>query len=212
MTCPLCSAKTVADYCRDTVREYLRCDRCGLVFVPGRFHLSPEDEKKRYDLHRNAPDDPGYRGFLNRLFIPVNERLAPASTGLDFGSGPEPLLSRMFGEAGHTMRSYDPFYGPFSIPGEQRFDFITASEVVEHLRQPRKELDQLWALLRPGGFLGIMTQPLVEQSAFPAWHYKNDRTHILFFSPPTFLWLAEHWGADLTFPEKDLVIFRKRRA
>jgi len=52
---------------------------------------------------KNSPDDPRYRAFLSRLFIPLNERIAPESCGLDFGSGPGPTLSVMFEEQGHTM-------------------------------------------------------------------------------------------------------------
>ena len=33
--------------------------------------------------------------------------------------------------------------------------YNTATEVVEHLRHPGKELDRLWSLLKPGGNLGI---------------------------------------------------------
>jgi hypothetical protein len=210
--CRLCMSDVVREFWRDDRREYLRCDVCGLVFVPSRHFLSADAEKRRYDLHRNDPADGGYRRFLLRLFTPLHQCLAPASVGLDFGSGPEPLLSRMFAEAGHAMKRFDRFYEPSPAVLEQRYDFITASEVVEHLQEPARELDRLWGCLKPGGRLGIMTQPVVERNAFPQWHYKNDLTHVCFFSPLTFAWLADRWKAELTFPEKDVALFRKREA
>ncbi len=180
-----------------------------MVFVlPDQF-LSPEAEKAVYDQHQNSPDDVAYRHFLGRLFEPVSQRIAPHSTGLDFGSGPGPTLSVMFTEAGHTMRIYDPFYAPDTTPFQQHYDFITTSEVAEHLHQPRQELDRLWSCLKPKGVLGIMTKRVEDQAAFSLWHYKNDPTHVCFFSMETFAWLAAYWGAELTVCGKDVVVFRK---
>jgi SAM-dependent methyltransferase len=200
----------VREFWRDKRRDYLHCQVCGMVFVPPRQFLSAEDEKKRYDLHRNSPLDLKYRRFLSRLFIPLDQCLPPGSFGLDFGSGPAPVLSRMFEEAGHSMTIFDRYYEPVPAVLEKQYDFITATEVVEHLHDPRQELEQLWACLKPGGRLGIMTQPVMEQDSFPKWHYKNDLTHVCFFSAATFTWLAVRWNADLTFPERDVALFRKR--
>jgi len=208
--CPLCGSTDAREYCRDQRRLYLRCGVCSLVFVPAGQHLSPDDEKKRYDLHRNASDDQGYCTFLRRMADLLQKRLAPGSEGLDFGSGPEPLLATIFREAGHTMAIYDRFYEPVPTVLECQYDFITATEVVEHLHEPRTELDRLWNCLRPGGWLGIMTRSAAERDAFPAWHYKNDLTHICFFSPETFRWLARRLNVEPEFPESDIVLFRKR--
>jgi hypothetical protein len=169
--------------------------------------LTLKEEKAVYDLHQNAVDDPRYRRFLGRLFVPLSQRLAPNSCGLDFGSGPEPTLSVMFKEAGYSMEIYDPFYAPEIKPLQSQYDFITASEVVEHLHHPRRELDRLWSCLKPNGLLGIMTKRVIDQEAFSRWHYKNDPTHVCFFSIETFRWLANHWCATLTVPENDVVLF-----
>lgn len=208
--CPLCRSNDVRNHSRDRRRDYYRCQVCRLVFVPPRQFLSAEEEKKRYDLHRNSPDDPGYRRFLSRMFIPLQQWLAPGSHGLDFGSGPEPTLSRMFEEAGHTMTLFDHFYEHAPAALEQQYDFITATEVVEHLHDPRKELDRLWACLKEGGWLGIMTGHIVEDEAFSQWHYKNDPTHVCFFSRQTSAWLALQWNAEMTFADGDVVFYRKR--
>jgi hypothetical protein len=208
--CPLCRTGAVGEYYQDKRRNYLRCTECGLVFVPSSQFLSAADEKKRYDLHRNSPDDADYCRFLGRLFIPLHQRLAPGSIGLDFGSGPEPVLSRMFAEAGHSMTIFDHYYEHVPAALERQYDFITASEVVEHLREPGKELDRLWACLKRNGWLGIMTKFAVGRAAFPEWHYKNDLTHICFFCPEAFTWLAAAWNADLIFPDDDVVLLQKR--
>lgn len=131
------------------------------MFVPPVQFLSEEDEKGRYDLHQNSPYDQGYRRFLHCIFIPMRNLLAPGSRGLDFGSGPWPTVSIMFEEIGHSMAIYDHFYARNPSALEKQYDFITATEVVEHLHNPQNELDRLWACLKPGGRLGIMTKPLL---------------------------------------------------
>lgn len=180
------------------------------MFVPSRFFLSSSAEKKRYDLHRNASDDPGYRRFLSRLFAPLHACLSPGSSGLDFGSGPEPVLARMFEQAGHAVTIFDRYYAPSPAAFEGRYDFITACEVAEHFHDPGPELDRLWSCLEPGGMLGVMTRPAPGPEDFPAWQYKNDLTHVCFFSPATFRWLAARWDAEVTFPDHDVALFRKR--
>lgn len=207
--CPLCGASGAISFHTDRQRDYFRCPECALVFVPPSQFLSPDEEKSRYELHENDPSNEGYRRFLSRLFTPLSERLEPRSHGLDFGSGPGPTLSRMFEEAGHTMDIYDPFYAPNPHVFERQYDFITASEVVEHLHRPREELDRLWSMLKPCGWLGIMTKRVTDVAAFTRWRYKNDDTHVIFFSRATFAWLADRWTAELLFDGADVALYRK---
>ncbi|WP_416139979.1 class I SAM-dependent methyltransferase [Halomonas sp. HK25] len=208
-TCPLCASDDTACYHRDARREYHQCHRCALVFVPPAFRLGPEEERAVYDQHENSPDDPGYRRFLSRLCDPLRERLAPGARGLDFGAGPGPTLSVMFEEAGHPMAIYDPFYALDAGVFEQTYDFITATEVVEHLFEPGRELSRLVGLLRPGGWLGLMTKRVTDRGAFAGWHYILDPTHVAFFSEATFRWLADELGMTVAFPAADVVLLQK---
>jgi SAM-dependent methyltransferase len=195
--CPLCAGKDIAPYHSDRARDYLACRTCDLVFVPPARHLRKADEKAYYDLHDNRPDDPGYRRFLSRLFDPLNERLAPRSRGLDFGCGPGPTLSKMFEEAGHAMALYDPHYADDASVLADAYDFITLSEVIEHLADPGRDLDRLWACLNDGGWLGIMTKRVRDPEAFKTWHYITDPTHIAFYSEATFAWLVGRLSVPL---------------
>lgn len=207
--CLLCEAPNADAFHHDNQRDYFRCQTCHLIFVPPEQHLSANAEKAEYDLHQNSPNDLGYRRFLSRLFIPMQVQLPPHSHGLDFGSGPGPTLSVMFREAGHTMAIFDPFYAPDNTVFDHQYDFITATEVVEHLRNPQMELNRLWDRLKPGGILGIMTKLALDVDAFARWHYKNDLTHICFYSRETFRWLAGQWGVEAIFVGKDVILFRK---
>jgi len=207
-TCPLCRQSQGEFFFADR-RNFFRCSICGLVFVLPEQFLSSQEEKAVYDQHENSPDDVRYRQFLSRMFEPMISRLLPGSKGLDYGSGPGPTLSIMFEEAGHPMSIYDPFYAPDADSLSRQYDFITATEVVEHLHQPLEDLNRLWNCLKPNGWLGLMTKRVASPSDFATWHYKNDPTHVCFFSMKTFQWLAAYWKAELIVAGNDVVLFRK---
>ena len=212
--CPLCRGGDIAEYHRDQRRDYLHCGTCDLVFVPPARHLSPQAQKAYYDLHDNQPDDAGYRRFLGRLFEPLNQRLARGARGLDAGCGPGPALAAMFAEAGYPVALYDPIYAPDASVLKGPYDFISLSEVVEHMAEPGRDLDRLWAALGPGGWLGIMSKRVRDPAAFKTWHYITDPTHISYFSEVTFRWLCARWtsqgtAASLVIAGDDVVLIEK---
>ncbi len=219
MPCPLCSTPSPSLFFEDSRRPYFQCQTCGLIFVPSAHYLSPHEEKARYDTHQNDPHDPGYRRFLARLQVPLvqllerdkhqawSRELGPR--GLDFGSGPGPTLSVMLEESGCTMSLFDRFYANDPSVLQESYDFITATEVVEHLHEPGRECDRLWGCLKPGGYLGIMTKRAGDRKAFATWHYIRDLTHVCFFSRATFVWLARRWSASVRFIGNDVVILQK---
>lgn len=213
-SCILCNNSEIQHFYKDGSETYgsdfYQCQRCKLIFAPPKNRPSRENEFSRYETHENDPEDEEYRNFLSQLFDPLNNKLEPESKGLDFGSGPGPTLHLMFEEAGHDMQIYDPFYDDNPSVFDQAYDFITATEVVEHLFNPGKEFDQLWQCLRPGGFLGIMTKIAEDDVDFFAdWHYRLDLTHVTFYTKKTFRWLADKWNADLTFHGDRVIIFQK---
>jgi 2-polyprenyl-3-methyl-5-hydroxy-6-metoxy-1,4-benzoquinol methylase len=209
-SCPLCNQKDVDHYHSDKNREYLQCNHCRLVFVPHCFWLNPEDEKAIYDLHTNDADDTGYRKFLSRLTIPLLEKLQSRSNGLDFGCGPGPTLSRMLEEKGHVIELYDLFYKDNREVLGQEYDFICATEVIEHLSAPSAEFERLFSILRTGGWLGLMTKMVLDKQAFSNWHYIRDLTHICFFSRDTFDYLAYRFQSELFFVGNDVILLRKK--
>ena len=207
--CPLCDFGNCPLFFEDRNRVYRRCARCGLIFVPERFHLDREAEKAEYDLHENRPDDPGYRRFLSRLAEPLLERIGPRRKGLDFGCGPGPALAAMLAERGHAVDLYDPFYFDDPSVFEKSYDFICATEVVEHLRYPGREFERLFQILKPGGWLGLMTKLALGRESFRRWHYIRDLTHIAFFRRETFEYLGERFRAETSFVDRDAILMRK---
>ena len=136
ITCPLCQSNKTKIFYKESAREYSLCLNCDFVFVPRIYHLSESEEKARYDSHNNNPKDVRYRQFLSQLLDPLLERILNNSSGLDFGSGPGPTLSLMLEECGHKVDLYDKFYARNDSVFEKKYDFITATEVLEHLSDP----------------------------------------------------------------------------
>ena len=207
--CPLCDDDSPTRYHRDRTRDYWKCLTCSLVFVPPKAHLDPVAEKTRYDQHDNDPADPRYRAFLGRLAEPLLERVPAGSVGLDFGSGPGPTLGPMLELAGLKVHLYDPYYAPDLNVWHRRYDFITATEVFEHLRHPRVVLDHCFAALSPGGYLAIMTKWVDDRDVFTRSRYIRDPTHVCFFSAVTCRWIARRWRVALEIPETDVALFRR---
>lgn len=210
--CPLCVWPDSIFFFKDKKRTYRRCHRCRLVFVPSPYWLSAEKEKAIYDLHKNDPEDQDYRRFLGRLSTPLLQKLygQAQQKGLDFGCGPGPTMVKLIEEQGHTMDLYDPFYADNPSVFAKKYDFVTATEVVEHLREPNRQWTTLFSLLKPGAWLGIMTKLVTEKRAFSGWHYIRDPTHICFYSRSTLLYLAVRFDAELFFIENDVVLLQKK--
>ena len=156
--CPLCRAVVSGPAIRAGQRTALDCPTCRLVFVEARHHLAEDEERRRYDLHENDPDDPDYRHFLSRLAEPLLARVPTGARGLDFGCGPGPALVRMLTEAGRPTVGWDPFYAADPAVLDRRYDFLTATEVVEHLHEPAEAFRRMDTLVRPGGHVGIVTK------------------------------------------------------
>ncbi|MEJ6474942.1 class I SAM-dependent methyltransferase [Pseudoalteromonas piscicida] len=210
LSCGLCLGKQLEAYHQDKHRRYWQCQTCQLVMVDPKSRLTPEQEKAIYDSHENDLEDEGYRRFLTRVAEPLLARLAAPSKGLDFGCGPGPLLAKMLEEAGHQVALFDLYYANNPDVLMQRYDFIVSTEVVEHLAKPRQVLLQLLALLKPGKPLALMTKLVIDQSRFAHWHYKNDLTHISFFSQKSFVFFAAQQDCDLEFIGNDVIILTKR--
>ena len=118
-------------------------------------------------------------------------------------------LAQEVEEQGHTMSLYDIYYHPDTEVLERSYDFMTATEVIEHLYEPDKVWQQWLNLVKPEGWIGLMTKLVIDVDAFAGWHYKNDPTHVVFFSRQTFQFLAERDKLELEFVGNDVILLRK---
>ena len=212
-SCPLCRSEGAARLYKggkaSGYRDFLHCGECDMVFVPRTQLLDEYQQKARYLQHNNEVNDPAYREFLGRMYYELRPHLHPGAKGLDYGSGPGPALQQMMLEDGFEAYIYDIYFHPDETALTQTYDFVTCTETVEHFSDPRQEFERMGRLLRPNGWLGVMTGMLENWSKFPTWYYHRDPTHVNFFSVATMQWIAERYGWEPHFPRPNVVLFRK---
>ena len=157
-------------------------------------------ENKGYVSMHNAFID------LIKPFIPKQPNHA-----LDFGCGPVPVLADLLQETGMVKKIdvYDKFFHPECILQADTYDLITCTEVLEHLEDPLKYFTLFKQLLKSDGCLAVTTCfHSNSRIDFLRWWYKNDITHITFYSKHTLRWLATHFNFKLIFlNEKNSALF-----
>ena len=185
------------------------CSACRLVFAVSADLPAPEAEKSRYASHRNGPDDAGYVAFLRQAVAPALPFLKPEMRGLDYGCGHTPTLHLLLKEAGLRCENYDVFFFP-EWPQEP-FDFLFATEVVEHFHRPADEWPRMLSLLKPGGILTVMTAPWEDLGAFRTWGYASDETHVAFYHRQSLEWIFAKSGlVELDRANPRVGVLRKR--
>lgn len=209
--CPLCQASKIAfSFKKASGESYLKCSCCSLIFLEPRFYLSLDLEKAQYDLHENDVHDIRYQSFMEPLVTELLKR-TPGRLGLDFGCGPTSVLVHLLKFKDYELSLYDKFYFPDHLALQKKYDFIFASEVVEHFQEPGKELNLLFSLLNEKGILIMGTSLYDEVSDFSKWSYTMDPTHVAFYSKNTFKWLATHLGFDppVFFSNRGILLTKK---
>lgn len=179
------------------------------MFLDPSSHVTASEELAQYSLHQNNPQDLNYRKFLAPAQAAVVNNLAALSKGIDFGCGPGPTLSVMLEEAGFSVKNFDKYFYPDRSVLSEVYDFVTCTEVIEHVHDLEAFIQQLIVLLRPGGLLVLMTRILQEDIEFKSWHYRIDPTHISFLRPRTVDVMCELYGLTLLELTGQLIVLRK---
>jgi transcription initiation factor TFIIIB Brf1 subunit/transcription initiation factor TFIIB len=207
--CPLCKIQNSKLIFKDKKRDYFICSNCELIFVLEESLLSSNEEKEIYNLHENDPNDSRYHDFMNRLLIPFREYIK--GDGLDFGCGPGPVVSTMLKDESVNIFEYDPIFKKAPELLNREYDFIIATEVIEHIYNLKEDFEKILSLLAPLGALGLMTSFYPDDmNNFKGWGYKNDPTHVRFFSEKTFHWIADKYNLDIFIPRKNVIILKRK--
>ncbi|MBX2827848.1 MAG: class I SAM-dependent methyltransferase [Flavobacteriaceae bacterium] len=207
MNCPLCTSSHLQQ--RDDIEDFINCQHCGTVFKNPVLWPSPKEEKERYLLHQNDIEDTGYQNFVSPIVEAVLNQFDNASRGLDFGAGTGPVITKLLQHKGYSMALWDPFFHRDRSVLETTYDFIVCCEVIEHFHHPMKEFHLMQSLLNKGGKLFCMSDLISKNTAFSNWYYKDDPTHVVFYSEKNLNWIQQHLNFDLLTIEGRLIIFDK---
>lgn len=227
MTCMVCKGQHPARlvFSKEGF-EIVRCPSCGLVSrasLPEQFELEKiydrsyfasidrsigrtgyldyvgDEEAHRTNARRRIsllrtylePDSLLDVGCAAGFFVDEAVRAGWRATGID--------LSRAMVDWGTTHLGAELHVG--GLAGERTTRAcITMWDTIEHLLNPRSDLERAHALLRPGGILALSTgdsDSLLARVSLRRWHLMTPRHHNYFFSPPTIRRLLVSLGFEV---------------
>jgi len=208
ISCKLCSTSTKKIYDTQYDHNYYYCGNCDFIFLEADKIIHPDQEKKEYSFHQNSIENEGYvkmfQEFIKKAIMPHKQNM---TTALDFGSGPGPVLAELLRKEGFRTDIYDKYFSPKKVYTNKKYDLITATEVFEHLKDPVAILKLLKSHLNKNGVLAVMTlfHPKdIEQ--FKKWWYRRDSTHIAFYTPKTFEYMASLFKMDSKVVDKKNIL------
>lgn len=227
-TCPLCSSKCLGRPYMD-LAEIWKCNSCGLFYFypqPDLDYLR-DHYGKEYFISRSSVEV-GYDNYLQdeenicrtfrKRFYYIERFLKSPGTLLDIGCAAGFFLGiakekRWKAEgieisdfmAQHARsRGFSVFHGAleeYSVR-PRTFDLVSMWDVIEHLRDPRKDLLKANQLLKPGGYF-IFTTPAID--SWPHYLFKSrwmgfkDKEHLFFFTKKNIARILEETGFRICF-------------
>ncbi len=208
MQCSLCGSETIG-YSEAHNRKYNKCPQCKGILLDSVYFLSEEAEKERYQLHENDVNDLGYQKFVSPIVNAICKKHDSNHKGLDFGSGKDSVIAYQLQKKGYNVLTYDPIFCPDDTILKSKYDYITCCEVMEHFYNPVKEFELLHSLLNKKGVIFCKTNLYHESINFDSWWYKNDATHVFFYSSDTLHWIQQKFKFKALEIANDLIIFTK---
>jgi hypothetical protein len=145
MNCIVCGDNSPERLIKENV-QYYQCETCKTLFSES----LPNDNMigGGFELERNQNHN------QERIFR-IKELLG-GNKILDYGCGHGLFIEDMK-KSDLDCDGYDKYNSEFDKIVRDNYDVITMVEVIEHLSQPFNELDEIYKLLKVGGFLYIET-------------------------------------------------------
>ena len=182
--CRLCGAPTEARFVQTVLGRhsvaYRQCAGCGSLQTETPYWLDEAYGGTALNLDVGAAQ----RNLINLAVVSAVATLLGSRRIVDFGGG-DGLLCRLLRDAGFDAAVQDRFktpvyaevHGAGSLEG---YDLITAFEVLEHLAEPARELEPLFA----SGASAILTTTATYLGQGPDWRYlaTDAGQHVFFYS------------------------------
>jgi SAM-dependent methyltransferase len=219
VACDLCGNDDPALWLEKDGFHYVRCLRCGLVYVTPRLrdHLLQQDKFYQVvtqgDLEAAAERDQNPRRMKSlilvaRSYLTYKRMGSLLDVGCGFGAFLEAAASvgwRVCGvevasvPASIAGRRHNVFHGSLSdAPYEPNsFDVVRLNNVIEHVLSPRALVCDIRRVLRPGGLFTISTPNVESFTAVfqgAGWRYVEGGHHIYLFGLRTIGRLLETEG------------------
>ncbi|MDP3071611.1 MAG: class I SAM-dependent methyltransferase [Opitutaceae bacterium] len=219
MNCPICQAATAhfgdAKIMGKHPASFRRCADCGFLFAPDPYWLpeSYQSAINQTDIGSVSRADT----FSRSTKAVIEFCLKDASRFLDYGAG-YGIFVRKMRDNGYPFLAYDQycenlFASDFKLEAltDQRFDLVTAFEVMEHLIDP---LETFATIFRHADAVLFSTQ-LVPEPA-PAvgtwWYFGLDHgQHISLYTRRTLELIASRHGKSLASDGSRLHLISSRR-
>jgi SAM-dependent methyltransferase len=209
--CLLCGAPSARHFALIDEKRYWNCRACGLTFLDPSDRMRPIEEQAYYRLHANEPQDESYLAAVERLISHLLPRLPSGAIGLDYGCGAQGTVGRLMRRHDLVMAEYDPVFADHMPVLQGKYDFITCAEAISHFHNPARDFRLLSNMLRPGGWIGILSDMLDHDDAFMSWRYRHDPSRVVFYRPSSFRLMAGRFGWRVHTPTRNVVLLEKVR-
>jgi 2-polyprenyl-3-methyl-5-hydroxy-6-metoxy-1,4-benzoquinol methylase len=220
--CPVCDSHNFIKFWAMPGYRLLRCLNCGMVWDPFPIANIESIYNENYFINENPKG--GYANYFYGMNINkrtfreriqrIDKKVSTAGRMLDVGSalGDSLLEARKLGwknlygvelsEYAATesrKRGLDIKRGNLKSAGYQQnfFDVVTLQDVIEHVQNPKEETKEIHKILRPGGYIFIVTPDmggLWHKLLGSLWYHYKPGEHIMYFSQKTLARILESSG------------------
>lgn len=213
-SCRLCEGQTSVVF-KDT-RVFFACTTCGLIFSD--CHLTEQEKQAHYIGQYNNGFNWEHEACYFINFFPRGKKDLKI---LDYGSGGGYLANELK-NVGYAVDCYEPmFHGEFNrSQNSGLYDFLILNEVIEHVEDLISVLNNIYYSLKLGGQVliktaitdNIISDPYNFEHNFREWWYKDDLTHISFFSTLTYEFICANMFTSFEIVQQDIlsVLLQKR--
>lgn len=186
--------------CNNEMKEkvlFYECQECGICTKIKT--INEEEEKKRYLYHTY---DENYENYIKKSLSVVLKDLKNIDL-LDYGCGRYPVLDKIFKDI--NIIYYDKYFIKNDYTKYQ-YDVILLNEVLEHIKNPFLELQNLKKFLKIDGYFIIHTILFDELTNFNNWWYTRDATHVTFFNKKGIENLGKKLNMNVYYKEDFIIL------